>query len=247
VIDFPSSPTNGQVYDKWTWNGSVWALTAGDRGGAGFTFSQDTVPIATKKGDTWFQTSTGDSFVWVDDGSSTQWVQFGPGRKFSAAQIAFTPTSPVAPIPAISATNVQAAIEEVAVDTAANYARGIEVVAPNLVYSGTAVGAGATLTVTNTISFTPRVGRRYRLFYRIRAITGSSYVYLTCIGTNIAANDIYNFVGGAYIHHDIEIIFDGTGVASTYYIRIFCAAACNIYSGDQPVSKFYIEDVGPAR
>lgn len=28
AIDFPDSPTVGQVFDKWTWNGTVWALTA---------------------------------------------------------------------------------------------------------------------------------------------------------------------------------------------------------------------------
>lgn len=81
ALDFPDNPTNGQVYDKWTWNGTMWVLTAsgGGGGGSGFTFSQDTTPTATKVGDTWFETDTGDSFVWTNDGNSTQWVQFAPG------------------------------------------------------------------------------------------------------------------------------------------------------------------------
>lgn len=29
ALDFPDAPTNGQVFDKWTWNGSAWVLTAG--------------------------------------------------------------------------------------------------------------------------------------------------------------------------------------------------------------------------
>lgn len=216
-------------------------------GGTGFTFTQDSVPTASKAGDTWFNTLTNESFIWINDGSSTQWVQFAPGRKFTAAQIPFTPVTPAAPTPAIAATNVQSAIDEVVTDTAATYARGIEVLAPQLVMSGTGITAGVLTTVTNTISYTPRVGRRYRLFFRIRAITGSSYVYLKCVGTGFPANDVYQYVTGAYVHHDIEIIFDGTGVASTYYIQIYCAAACTIYSGDQVVGKFYLEDVGPAR
>lgn len=27
AIDFPDTPTVGQKFDKWTWNGTVWALT----------------------------------------------------------------------------------------------------------------------------------------------------------------------------------------------------------------------------
>lgn len=241
--NFPNAPIVGQIFDKWTWDGLTWRLSGVSKSGSGFTFVQDAVPTATKSGDTWFRTDTTDSFVWIDDGSSTQWVQFAPGRKYLASQIAFTPTTTIA------ATNVQAAIDEVATDTAATYARGVEVIAPYLVLSGTAVSANVLTTVSNTISFTPRVGRRYRLFFRIRAITGSpGYVYLRTAGSNnIATNDIYNYIGGAYIHHDIEVIFDGNDVASTYWITYFSSVATTIYSGDQPVGRFYIEDVGPAR
>lgn len=27
AIDFPDAPTNGQVFDKWTWDGTKWVLT----------------------------------------------------------------------------------------------------------------------------------------------------------------------------------------------------------------------------
>lgn len=30
ALDFPDAPTNGQVFDKWTWNGTQWVLTAGN-------------------------------------------------------------------------------------------------------------------------------------------------------------------------------------------------------------------------
>lgn len=247
--NFPNAPIVGQIFDKWTWDGLTWRLSGVSKSGSGFTFVQDALPTATKSGDTWFRTDTTDSFIWIDDGSSTQWVQFAPGRKYPASQIAFTSTAGGTYLPAVTAITVQDAIAEVATDTAATYARGIEVIAPYLSLSGTVVAAATTTTVTNTISFTPRVGRRYRLFFRIRAITGSpGYVYLRTAGSNnIATNDIYNYLGGAYIHHDIEVIFDGNGVASTYWITYYSNVSTTIYSGDQPVGRFYIEDVGPAR
>lgn len=247
--DFPNAPIVGQIFDKWTWDGIAWKLSGASKSGSGFTFVQDALPTAIRAGDTWFQTSTGDSFVWIDDGTSTQWVQFAPGRKFTASQVVFTPVAAAGLTPAITSTNAQAAIDEVAADAAAAYARGIEVLAPYLSLSGSPVAAATTTTVTNTIFFTPRLGRRYRLFFRIRAITGAAgYCYLRTAGVNnIAVNDIYNYIAGAYIHHDIEVIFDGTGTASTYWVVYYSNVATTIYAGDQPVSRFYIEDVGPAR
>lgn len=32
ALDFPDAPTVGQVFDKWTWNGSGWVLTSGWKG-----------------------------------------------------------------------------------------------------------------------------------------------------------------------------------------------------------------------
>lgn len=29
ALDFPDAPSNGQVFDKWTWDGTQWVLTAG--------------------------------------------------------------------------------------------------------------------------------------------------------------------------------------------------------------------------
>ena len=64
ALEFPANPTNGQVFDNWTWDGTKWNLTpvAGGGGGSdGFTFVQDTLPVATAGGQTWFDTSTGDT------------------------------------------------------------------------------------------------------------------------------------------------------------------------------------------
>jgi hypothetical protein len=81
ALDFPAAPTQGQVFDRWTWDGTKWMLTGGTGGGGGgggsdgYSFVQDTPPTATASGQTWFDTSSGDSFVWFEDADGGQWVQ----------------------------------------------------------------------------------------------------------------------------------------------------------------------------
>jgi len=41
----------------------------------GFTFTQDTMPVAVRVGNTWFKTDTGESYVWFDE----FWIQYAPG------------------------------------------------------------------------------------------------------------------------------------------------------------------------
>lgn len=96
ALDFPDNPTNGQVYDKWTWDGTMWVLTAGGAG-SGFTFMQDAVPTATAVKQTWFETDTGASYVWSNDGNSTQWVQYAPGGGSGGGGSGFTFVSDVKP------------------------------------------------------------------------------------------------------------------------------------------------------
>jgi len=50
ALNFPDAPTNGQVFDKWTWNGSVWVLTGGGGSGGGSSVLYSTgltYPVAT--------------------------------------------------------------------------------------------------------------------------------------------------------------------------------------------------------
>jgi len=35
ALDFPDAPTVGQVFDRWTWNGTTWTLTGGSAGRIG--------------------------------------------------------------------------------------------------------------------------------------------------------------------------------------------------------------------
>lgn len=89
ALNFPNNPSAGDSFTapdgiEWEWTGTRWMLVGGG-GSDGYTFMQDTVPVATEDGQTWFDTSTGDSFVWYEDGDSGQWVQSAPGAPPSAA------------------------------------------------------------------------------------------------------------------------------------------------------------------
>lgn len=92
AIDFPNSPTNGQVFTSggmsWTYVAGVgWTLNSAIvDAGSGFTFIQDTMPLPVNVGDTWFDNSTGasggTSWVAIEEGpvgSEKNWVQFAPG------------------------------------------------------------------------------------------------------------------------------------------------------------------------
>lgn len=79
ALDYPASPTVGQIYDRWEWDGTKWMLAASGGGGGGgsdgYSFVQEGAPTATVAGQTWYQTSTGASYVWYD----SFWVQTSPG------------------------------------------------------------------------------------------------------------------------------------------------------------------------
>jgi len=221
AYDFPDSPTSGQVYDKWTWNGYVWALTPPD-GGSGFTFVRDTVPTAAKEGDTWFDTSDaasgGTSWLAVSEipGSAgpLNWVQFAPGQGGGGG---------------------------------AGGPRGIVALGATTGVSSLAVAAGSETVVSNTITFTPLLGRMYRIRCNIRAtaVSPANNGYLRCYSSNAAvpsAHENWVYLGGAYQHLSFEYPFFGNGVSSTFQMRFYTASAGSLWT-DQPTSYFYIEDI----
>lgn len=74
ALDFPSNPTDGQVFAAYTWNASkgVWQ---GTEESATVAVMSPTVPPSPKSGDIWFNTNIGIAYVYYDDGNSGQWVQ----------------------------------------------------------------------------------------------------------------------------------------------------------------------------
>jgi hypothetical protein len=81
AINFPTSPTNGQVY---TYAGRQWVYsTANGTWGAAYAatpifFSQASAPSGAKEGDEWYDESTGIFYRYIYDGDTYQWVEIGP-------------------------------------------------------------------------------------------------------------------------------------------------------------------------
>jgi hypothetical protein len=91
AIDFPASPTNGQLFTAsnggtYQWNGTFWLPV----GNSSVLTASDTPPTTPSSGQLWFNSVLGQLFVWYNDGSSQQWVPANPvpmvaaGGDFSA-------------------------------------------------------------------------------------------------------------------------------------------------------------------
>lgn len=133
----------------------------------------------------------------------------------------------------------------------ANYAQGI-MIKGTLIPTGTGTVVNSTgLTLTNTLTFTTLVGRRYRLVTQFRAATCSAATYLRASYTGTGTSgwgDQYIWVAASYMSPRYEVIFDGTGLSQTYALfgQSLGAATVTVY-GDLNSSFMYLEDVGPAR
>jgi hypothetical protein len=71
AMNFPSNPVSGQVYGKYTYDGTkgVWAITASKQ-----TTTSDVKPTSPADGDFWLDTSDGKLYVYYIDVDGGQWV-----------------------------------------------------------------------------------------------------------------------------------------------------------------------------
>jgi hypothetical protein len=76
AYDFPASPTVGQAYQGYVWDGTKWIASAA---GASPVYVSDTPPANPVDGAVWFESDTLLTFIRYNDGNSSQWVQFGTG------------------------------------------------------------------------------------------------------------------------------------------------------------------------
>ena len=74
ALDFPSSPTDGQVYGVYTWSQAkgVWLAAAPS---ATVATVSPTKPVSANNGDLWVDTSEGIAYFYYNDGTSSQWVE----------------------------------------------------------------------------------------------------------------------------------------------------------------------------
>jgi hypothetical protein len=74
ALDFPSSPTNGQVYGDYTYDGTAGVWRATTLQPVVVTVS-DVPPASPKSGDTWLYATEGTLFVYYEDVDSSQWIE----------------------------------------------------------------------------------------------------------------------------------------------------------------------------
>jgi hypothetical protein len=146
MLDFPASPTNGQIFAgangvlyQWNAAGGLW-LTYGT--GTNNAIINATPPANPVAGQMWWSPDLGRLFIYYNDGNSSQWVPATVG--------------PNAPTPALG--------DFFATSTAATPAATQTIIFPTVV-SGNSGGWYS----TSTGRFTPPAGR-----YRIQACLGGS-------------------------------------------------------------------------
>ena len=73
ALDFPTSPTNGQVYGNFIYSTAKGAWQA--KPITGKVTTSATAPSAPSNGDEWFNTNDGNLYVYYTDVDGSQWVQ----------------------------------------------------------------------------------------------------------------------------------------------------------------------------
>lgn len=83
ALDFPSSPTDGQVYNNYVWSASKGAWQANPVTSEVAVISP-TAPSNPKAGDIWYNSDDGCTYVYYYDGDSSQWVASKNDATFSS-------------------------------------------------------------------------------------------------------------------------------------------------------------------
>lgn len=83
ALDFPASPTNGQVYGNWIWNATKGAWQSKPLTAMKATPS-DTAPASPQNGDQWLNTIDGCLYTYYTDVDGSQWIQAKNDASFTS-------------------------------------------------------------------------------------------------------------------------------------------------------------------
>lgn len=95
ALDFPATPTNGQVYTQdgssWTYDSTkgAWRSSPYEPGAA---ITSVTAPTNPQNGDIWFDTDDGTMYVYYNDGTSSQWTEMR--SQIATSQVGLVPIVP---------------------------------------------------------------------------------------------------------------------------------------------------------
>jgi hypothetical protein len=74
ALDFPTSPTNGQIFENWIYSSAKQAWQSRPLTPAK-TVNSPVAPSSPAAGDQWFNTDTGQLFIYYTDANTSQWVE----------------------------------------------------------------------------------------------------------------------------------------------------------------------------
>lgn len=151
AIDFPNSPTPGQIFQGYYWDNSKQAWRSNNPA-SGSVITSATTPTGATAGDIWFNTVDGTLFIYYNDGISTNWVEVNSTSSLIGAQL----DARITALELANSTTNKSGLVPI-VPTASMPNGGTVSVSANgiITYSG-----GTTLNVTNAFSST---FRNYRL------------------------------------------------------------------------------------
>ena len=83
-LDFPSSPTDGQTFDNYIYDGTkgVWRIQPNVPGVTSRFYVSDTTPTDPVNGEIWLNSTDGNTYIYYVDGDSEQWIEIGGSTGF---------------------------------------------------------------------------------------------------------------------------------------------------------------------
>lgn len=90
-IQFPTSPTDGQVYSGYYYDAALNAWKASPISAGPIAIS-DTAPAGAIHGDMWYKSNDGTTYIYYNDGNTSQWVEVR--SEVATSQIGLVPIMP---------------------------------------------------------------------------------------------------------------------------------------------------------
>lgn len=91
AIQFPTSPTNGQVYSGYYYDSVLNAWKASPISAGPIAIS-DTAPTGAIHGDMWYKSNDGTTYIYYNDGNTSQWVEVR--SQIATSQVGMVPVIP---------------------------------------------------------------------------------------------------------------------------------------------------------
>jgi hypothetical protein len=90
-IQFPTSPTNGQVYSGYYYDATLNAWKASPIASGPIAIA-DTAPSGAIHGDMWYKSNDGTTYIYYNDGNTSQWVEVR--SQIATSQVGLIPVVP---------------------------------------------------------------------------------------------------------------------------------------------------------